>query len=131
MEPDCPLARQIALRDRLQNFAVVVTRLCQFLPSSLQGRHVAGQLIRSSTSVAANYRAACRGRSRAEWMAKIGIVVEEADETVFWLDLLIETGIVTPERSKDLLQEATELVAIFGASLRTAKAARKNDSVAK
>ncbi len=74
------------------------------------------------TSVAANYRAVCRVRSKAEFIAKLGIVVEEADETVFWLELMSETGIVRAERTEDLLKEANELLAIFGASLRTSKA---------
>jgi four helix bundle protein len=71
--------------------------------------------------VAANYRAACRARSKAEFIAKIGVVVEEADETVFWLELLIETGIVSPARMSNLLDEANELLAIFAASQHTAK----------
>ena len=77
--------------------------------------------MRSGTAVAANYRAVCRARSKAEFIAKIGIVVEEADETVFWLEMLAETGIVKPERIQDLLLEANELLAIFAASLHTAK----------
>ena len=77
------------------------------------------QLPRAGTSVTANYRAVCRVRSKAEFIAKMGIVVEEPDESVFWLELLGDTGVVRPERSRDLLKEANELVAIFGASLRT------------
>lgn len=85
------------------------------------------QVLRSGTSVAANYRAACRARSKTEFIAKIGIVVEEMDETVFWLGLLIETGIVRQEQVNGLLPEANELLAIFAASQRTAKTA--NDSM--
>lgn len=79
------------------------------------------QDLRSATSVAANYRAVCRARSKAEFVAKIGIVVEEADETVFWLELLVETGIVEQSRRDNLLLEANELLAIFAASQHTAK----------
>ncbi len=77
--------------------------------------------MRSGTSVASNYRAVCRARSKAEFIAKIGVVVEEADETVFWLELLVETGIVDASRMGPLLAEANELLAIFAASQRTAK----------
>ncbi len=79
------------------------------------------QLLRLGTSVAANYRAVCRARSKPEFMAKMGTVGEEADETVFWLELLIETGILSADRSANLLKEANELLAMFAASLRTAK----------
>lgn len=77
--------------------------------------------MRAGTSVAANYRAAGRGRSRAEFAAKMGTVVEEADETVFWLELLIETGILPQSRLESLLPEANELLAIFSASHSTAR----------
>ena len=80
------------------------------------------QLLRSGTAVAANYRAVCRARSKAEFVAKIGIVLEEADETVFWLEMLVEAGIVRSERMEPLLKEANELLAIFAASQRTARA---------
>lgn len=79
------------------------------------------QLPRSGTSVGANYRAVGRARSAAEFSAKMGVVVEEADETVFWLECMIEAGIVKPELLQDLLREANELVAIFVASYRTAR----------
>jgi len=80
------------------------------------------QLIRCGTAVAANYRAACRSRSKAEWIAKIGVVVEEADETVFWLDMLLDCGIIALPKIEPLLAEAHELSAIFKASRRTARA---------
>lgn len=79
------------------------------------------QLIRCGTAVAANYRAAGRARSRAEWVAKIGIVVEEADETVFWLEMLSECEIVPLSKIESLLREAQELTAIFTASRKTAR----------
>jgi four helix bundle protein len=79
------------------------------------------QLLRCGTSVAANYRAACRGRSRAEWISKVGIVVEEADEAVFWLEMLLDCEIVAQSKLADLLKEAPELSALFTASQRTAR----------
>jgi four helix bundle protein len=81
------------------------------------------QLLRCGTSVAANYRAVCRARSKAEFVAKIGIVVEEVDETVLWLELMTESGIVEAEKTQALLKEANELTAIFAASQRTARQA--------
>jgi len=80
------------------------------------------QLLRAGTSVAANYRAVCRARSRAEFIAKIGVVVEEADETVFWLEMLVEMGVLPGARMEKLPVEATELLAILAASQRTASA---------
>jgi four helix bundle protein len=82
---------------------------------------VGKQLLRSGTSVGANYRAAGRARSTAEFSGKIGVVVEEADETVFWLECLVESGIVRPELLNELIKEANELVAIFAASHRTVR----------
>ena len=79
------------------------------------------QVLRSGTSVGANYRAACRARSRAEFIAKLGIVLEEADETVFWLELLLEGGIVNHEKLDALLKEVQELTSIFVTSVCTAK----------
>jgi four helix bundle protein len=79
------------------------------------------QLLRSGTSVGANYRASCRARSPAEFVAKMGIVEEEADESAYWMELLIESGLVPERRLKDLLAEANELVAITVASIRTAR----------
>lgn len=79
------------------------------------------QLFRSGTSVGANYRAACRGRSKADFIAKLGVVLEEADESLFWLEILTEAGIVKRETAAPLLKEANELVAIFVASLNTAR----------
>jgi four helix bundle protein len=79
------------------------------------------KLLRSGTSVAANYRAACRGRSKAEFIAKMGVVVEEADETVLWLEMLVDSSIVKQEKMDPLLKEANELLAIFAASYTTAK----------
>jgi four helix bundle protein len=112
---------QQELRDRTKKFALAILRLYRTLPSAPDVQVLGKQLIRSGTSVAANHRAAARGRSRAEFAAKIGIVREEADETQFWLELLRDSGLVKPQSVEPLLKEAMELTAIFTASYQTAK----------
>jgi four helix bundle protein len=111
--------RKADLKARTKEFALRVMKLVDALPRTIQGRAIANQIIRSATSVAANYRAACRARSRAEFIAKIG-VEEEADETSFWLELIIDSGLLTDERIRPLLGEAGELVAIMAASRKSA-----------
>jgi len=115
------LDKATELKRRTKSFAIRIVNLFRSLPRSPDAQTLGKQLLRFGTSVAANYRAVCRARSQAEFISKMGIVVEEADETVFWLELLGDTGIVRPERTQNLLNEANELVAIFGASLRTSK----------
>ena len=110
---------QEELKQRTKDFALRIIRLVEALPKTILGRTIANQIIRSGTSVAANYRAACRARSKSEFAAKLGIVVEEADETAFWLELIIETGILPEGRIKQLLSEANELTAIFVRSRKT------------
>jgi four helix bundle protein len=120
------------LKKRSKLFALRVIRLFRHLPKTDESRVIGRQLLRSSTSVAANYRAACRARSKAEFVAKIGVVVEEADETVFWLELLVDAEIVPAKRMEDLLREAKEVLTIFAASQRTAKGGisrLRNDSM--
>ncbi len=112
------------LQARTKSFAIRIVNLFRTLPHSPEAQTLGKQLLRSGTSVAANYRAVCRARSKAEFIAKIGIVVEEADETVFWIELLSETGIIAGERCGALLKEANELLAIFGSSLNTVKTNR-------
>jgi four helix bundle protein len=114
------------LKARTKEFALRVIRLVDALPNSVKGRAVANQIIRSATSVAANYRAACRARSRAEFIAKIGVVEEEADETAFWLELIIDSNIRTEKQIGPLRKEANELVAIMAASRKSAIANRKS-----
>jgi four helix bundle protein len=109
------------LKQRTKNFALLLIRLCRTIPSSQEGRIIIRQLLRSATSVAANYRAVCRARSRADFVSKLGIVLEEADESLFWLELLVDAGLIPSEKAKMPLCEANELVAIFVTSLRTAK----------
>ena len=109
------------LKARTKRFAVDIIQLCRELPTTLDGKTVGHQVIRCGTSVGANYRASCRARSRAEWIAKLGIVEEEADETSFWLEVAVDAKLITVKRAESLLKEADELTAIFVASLKTAK----------
>ncbi len=115
------------LRNRTKQFAIRVVRLYQAAPKTIDAQVIAKQLLRSGTSVAANYRAVCRARSSKEFIAKIGVVIEEADETVFWLELLLETKIFSKQKLGNLLQEANELLAIFAASHHTAKLRSKRN----
>ena len=109
------------LKRRTKAFAIRIIRLVEALPNTSTARVIGNQLLRSGTSVEANYRAACRARSQAEFIAKIGVVEEEADESVYWLELLIEATVLPTVQVQDLLDEANELTAIFAASGRTAK----------
>jgi four helix bundle protein len=102
-------------------FAVAVVKLCRKIPDTAEGRHFANQLLRAGTGVGANYRAACRGRSKPDFIAKLGIVIEEADETEFWLDLMGRADVLTVDALKALRVEANELAAIFTQSQKTAK----------
>jgi len=111
------------LRDRTKQFAIRIVNMVRQLPRTEKARIRGRQLLRSATSVAANYRAACRSRSRSEFAARIGVVVEEADESVFWIELLAETGVLPPARLENVLKEANELLLIFSASQRTARTA--------
>jgi len=109
------------LRDRTKAFALRVIRLYRSLPYTTDTQVLGKQLLRCGTSVAANYRAVCRARSKAEFVAKMGVVVEEADEAILWLELMTESGIVSSVKTELLLREANELTAIFAASQRTAR----------
>ena len=109
------------LRERTKQFALRVIKLVESLPKTPSARTIGGQLIRSGTSVGANYRACCRARSNADFIAKLGIVIEEADESAFWLELIIESQIMKIEMIEPLLNEANELVKIFVSSRQTAR----------
>ncbi|MEW6184214.1 MAG: four helix bundle protein [Thermodesulfobacteriota bacterium] len=113
---------QESLKKRTKDFALRIIKLAEELPASITGKTIANQIIRCGTSVAANYRAACRGRSKAEFSAKLGIVIEEADETCFWLEMIIDAGLFPKEKIETLLSEANELTAIFVVSRKTASA---------
>ncbi len=108
------------LKARTKQFALRVLRLAESLPNTVSGRVLGGQIARSGTSVAANYRAACKARSKPEFISKLGTVEEEADETHFWLEMIVEARLVRSSRLQSLLQEANELTAIIAASRKTA-----------
>jgi four helix bundle protein len=112
------------LKERCERFAAAVVRFARELPQTMEAQKIAAQLIAAATSVAANYRGACRARSHAEFVAKIGIVVEESDEASYWLGLLVRVGIVKEADIEHLSAESEELVAIFVASHKTASARR-------
>ena len=107
------------LQQRTKSFALRVLKLIEHLPNSIGGRILANQLTRSGTSVGANYRAACRARSRAEFASKLGTVVEEADESLYWLELIGDGNFVLAKKLASLISEADELTAIFTAGRRT------------
>ncbi|HEX5890037.1 MAG TPA: four helix bundle protein [Pyrinomonadaceae bacterium] len=109
------------LKQRTKLFALRVMKLVEALPKNTQGRAIGGQLIRAGSSVGANYRAACRGRTRAEFIAKLGVVEEEADESAFWLELIIEGSLLKARLVEPLLHEANELTRIMASSRTTAK----------
>ncbi len=114
---------------RTKAFAHRCVRLATALPETTLGKHIRGQLIRCSTSVAANYRAACLSQSKASFSAKISIVFEETDETAFWLEFIISEKLLKKELVEPLLQEAQELTAIFAASRKTASTNIKMDRI--
>jgi four helix bundle protein len=114
------------LKARTKQFALRIIKLVAALPKTVEGRAIANQLVRCGTSVAANYRATCRARSRSEFIAKIGIVLEEADETQLWLELIIEGKLAPAKGVQPLLDEANELVAIFVASRKSASSNLKS-----
>ena len=109
------------LRNRTKAFALRVIHLYRSLPAAAEAQVMGKQLLRCGTSVAANYRAACRARSRREFAARLGIVVEEADESMLWLELLADSGVVRQERLNSLQLEAREITALFTASQHTTR----------
>lgn len=118
------LDRAKELQDRTKRFAVRVIHASTRVPKTEAGRVLTKQFLRSGTSLAANYRAACRSRSAADFISKISIAAEETDETLFWLELLIESGLVKTVALRPLMTECEELLRIFSRSLATAKSNR-------
>jgi len=118
------------LKQRTKRFALEIIKLIEAVPPGKTCDVLGRQLLRSGTSVGANYRAACRAKSPADFIFKMGIVEEEADESSFWIELLIETGKLNGDKAVSLLKECNELVAIVVASIRTAKKNRKLNSSA-
>jgi four helix bundle protein len=111
------------LKERTKSFALRIMKLVRALPKDVPGQMVAQQLVRSGTSVAANYRSACRARSRAEFASKLGVVLEECDETAFWLELIVEDGMLPEDRVKLLHSECDELCAIIYSAISSSRTA--------
>jgi four helix bundle protein len=107
---------------RTKQLALEIIQLVESLPRSRTADVIGRQLLRSGTSIGANYRAECRGKSRADVISKLAIVEEEADESIYWLELLIESKIVEPSRVDSLMKETNEIVAMVVASMRTLRA---------
>ena len=112
------------MKNRTKQFALRVLKMADALPTNRSGNVIANQIVRCSTSVAANYRALCRAKSRADFINKTSIVEEEADESGFWLELVVDAGLMTAARVKPLLDEASEITAMLVASRKTAIARR-------
>lgn len=111
----------VELKKRTKQFALRVMKLVGALPVNFVGKSIGSQLMRSASSVGANYRAACRGRSKAEFIAKLQIVIEEADECCYWLELIIEGELLPSEKVEPLLDEANQITAIMVASRKSAQ----------
>ena len=112
------------LKKRTKEFALRIIKLVNALPNNPTGRVIGNQLLRAGTSVGANYRAACRSKSKSDFIYKINIVEEEADESAYWLELIVESGLMPNSKIESLLKEANELTAIFVATNKTAKLKR-------
>ena len=113
-------------KKRTKTFALRIIKLVEALPPGRTADVVGRQLVKSGTSVAANYRAACRAKSQADFIAKLGIVEEEADESAFWLEILVESGLMKKERIEDLADEADQIVALTVSSINTARGHKRN-----
>jgi four helix bundle protein len=112
---------EMLMKKRTKDFAKEIIKLCRKLPNNREGRLIGDQMFRSGTSVASNYRAACRGRSIAEFVSKLAIVEEEADETLFWLEIITEMEILNDPSIGPLMKENDELIAIIVSSIKTAR----------
>ncbi|OHB97513.1 MAG: four helix bundle protein [Planctomycetes bacterium RIFCSPLOWO2_12_38_17] len=113
------------MKSRTKKFAKDIIKLCRKFPNDMEGRLIGNQIFRSGTSTAANYRAACRARSTADFISKLSIVEEEADETLFWLELIKEMEIVDKTLLNPLMQENNEIIAIIVSSIKTARKNKK------
>ncbi len=120
------IAESEVLRTRTKKFALAIIRLCESLPKGLTAGVIGKQLIRSGTSVGANYRAACCGKSKPDFIAKLPIVHEEIDECLYWLELLVEANLLAADKGEAATKEASELLYIVIASLKTARSSLKN-----
>jgi len=113
------------MKKRTKQFALRVIKLCEALPKGKTADVIGRQLLRAGTSVGANYRAACRAKSNADFIYKLGIVEEEADESLFWMELLVESGIVEEKRLADLMKETDEIIAIVVSSIKTSRGGKR------
>ncbi|MDI6890683.1 MAG: four helix bundle protein [Thermodesulfovibrionales bacterium] len=113
------------LKKRTKQFAIEIIKFVEKLPENRITNVLGRQLLKSGTSVGANYRAACRAKSKADFIAKMGIVEEEADESLYWLELLVDTAIVERDAVNSLMDEANEIVAITISSIRTVRGNKK------
>ena len=113
-------------KERTKKLALRIIRMVEALPKGRSADVIGKQLLRSATSVGANYRAACRGKSALDVIAKLGIVEEEADESIYWMELLIEGGFIPETKLKDLLTKTNEIVAMTVASIKTLRARSRN-----
>ena len=109
------------MKTRTKRFGLRIIRAAGALPHTFAARHIGGQLLRAGTSVGANYRAACRSRTQAEFIAKLGIVKEEADESLYWMEVLIEAAIMPEGKLRALMAEGNEILSIVVASMNTAR----------
>ncbi len=116
-----------AFKARTKQLALRVIRLVESLPKGMTANVIRRQVLRSATSVGANYRAACRAKSVADMIAKLSIVEEEADETLYWLELLVEAGLVPETRLSDLMQETDEIVAMIVSSIKTLRQRQRTE----
>src|SRR3989304_1628511 len=116
---------KVQLQNRTKNFAIRVFKMVEKLPKSRGIEVIANQLIKASTSIAANYRAVCRAKSKADFINKLKIVEEESDESLFWLEFIESLELIQKKLLEDLIKEANELVSIFTAALKTSKTNHK------
>ena len=112
------------MKSRTKAFGLRILRLCEALPDTPVARVIRNQLMRSGTSVGANYRAACRAKSKADFISKMATVEEETDESMYWMELIVEAGLMSQEMLSDLYHEADEVLAIVVSSIRSAKRGR-------
>ncbi len=118
---------KVELQKRTKAFHVAVIKVCDQLPRNAAGFELAKQLIRSAGSVGANYRAACTGKSTADFIYKLEIVIEEANESLYWLEVCVDSALLETEKAAALIKEANELTSIFVASVKTIKANNPKD----
>lgn len=113
------------MKARTRAFALRIIKLVESLPQTPTAKVLGGQLLRCGTSVGANYRAACRAKSTADFISKLGIVEEEADESIYWIELLVEAGLLKQGRVTDLLDKANQILSIVVSSITTARGSKR------